>query len=477
MRILLVQDEGLRLDLDKCSRVLNDVCHFTRFSVWPKAENIGQDMLSPDILKEVRQLQGRLSGNDTDYTLYITMRRYRDNWFFHATANVMILSFFAWNNYTTLPIENGLFYFVADELALRIDRSFRHADTTGCIYDFLTNKTAVDLGMKMGSVCETCRRRLTGVMDRSKEKRNMFIDLAAILEVVGGCSKWGKNVIDFEKNVSLKHLDWATFEDEVAQLFRAIGASVKQNVSLSGFQIDVYVEEVTPSGQKFRVAVDCKLHKAKVGNLAVNDFARIVETLKGAKLADKGTIVSYSGFSKDAYTVSEKTGITLLTLEDLKQSVSRRKGIPVDILEKETVHMIESRRGISEARKARQPEVFVIMPFSSDFEDTYHLGIHEVVTELGCLCRRSDEVEFVGDVMSKIYELINNAQLIIGEVSVQNANVYYELGYAHALHKPVILLTKDISSAPFDIRGQNHIVYKKIVELREKLRDRLSSIL
>ena len=53
----------------------------------------------------------------------------------------------------------------------------------------------------------------------------------------------------------------------------------------------------------------------------------------------------------------------------------------------------------------------------------------------------------------------------------------YELGYAHAINKPVILLTKDISSAPFDIRGHNHIVYSSIVNLRESLANRLKGTL
>lgn len=373
-------------------------------------------------------------------------------------------------------MENGLFYFIAHELALRIDRSFQHRDTTGCIYDFLKDKTSVDLGMKMGYICESCRERVEEIKGRSGDARNMFDDLVNILEITAGCSRWEKSVLDFETDISIKHLDWSTFEDEVAQLYRILGAKVKQNVNLSGFQIDIYAEEETPSKQKIRVAVECKLHKAKVGNLLVNDFARIVETLKEAKFVDKGVIISYSGFSKDAHLVSERTGIELLTLEDLRQSVSMAKNIPVSNLEKSTIKFIESKKELPEERKAKSPEIFVLMPFTPDFYDVYYLGIHEVVTSLGYSCKRADEIEFVGDIMSKIYESIANARLIIGEVSVQNANVYYELGYAFALTKPVILLTKDLSSAPFDMRGQNHIVYKNIVDLRKKLKNRLSSI-
>lgn len=474
MKILLVQDERAKLDLKKCVQVLNQVCQHTSFDFLEKPMSIGQGLIPSNISEQVSLLSEQLSGIDRDYVIYITLRRYDDNWFFHAMRNTMILSFFGWKYYTTLPMENGLFYFVADELILRIDRSFKHHDRTGCIYDSLEDKTAIDLGLKMGYICELCRERVK-IENRSKQEKNTWGDSIAILEVVAGYSRWGKNVLDFIRDKSLKTLNWSTFEVEVAELYRVLGANVKQNVNLSGFQIDVYVEEETPSKLKLRTVVECKLHKAKVGNITVNDFARKVATLKEAKLADKGIIVSHSGFSPDAYLVAEKTGIELLTIEDLKQLVSSRKQIPMKSIEKKTMEFLELGKELQ--KKPKPPDIFVIMPFSQEFNDIYYLGIHKVATGLGYSCKRVDEVEFVGDVVSKIYELITNAKLIIAEVSVKNANVYYELGYAHALRKPVILLTKDISGAPFDLRGQNHIVYKKIVDLRKNLKTRLSSVL
>lgn len=477
LRVLLVQDERIKLKLKKCAQVLNNVCQHTSFDVWEKPIPLGQGQLLPDISENVDLLRKKLSDFDNHYIVYATLRRYQDNWFFHAMRNTMILSFFGWEYYTTLPMENGLFYFIADVLALRVDRSFRHFDTTGCIYDFLKTKAAVDLGMKMGYICEICRRRVEEILEKSERRQNIWSDLVAILEVIAGYSRWGKSVLDYETDTSIRDLDWSTFEDEVAQLYRISGARVKQNVNLAGFQIDIYIEEETPSKQKLRAVIECKLHKAKVGNLLVNNFARVVATLKEARLVDKGIIVSYSGFSKEAYLVAEKTGIELLSLEDLKQSVSLKRDISMNSLEKTTMKFIESRKELPEERKAKSPDIFVIMPFTDDFDDIYRLGIQEIVTNLGYSCKRVDEIEFVGDIVSKIYELIMNARLVIAEVSVQNANVYYELGYAHGLKKPVILLTQDLSSVPFDLSGQNHIVYKRVLDLREKLRKRLSFIL
>ena len=131
-----------------------------------------------------------------------------------------------------------------------------------------------------------------------------------------------------------------------------------------------------------------------------------------------------------------------------------------------------------EVLKKRQfPEVFVIMPFSSDLDDIYFLGIREIARILGYSCLRTDEIEFVGDVRSKILDCISNCKVLIAEVTNKNPNVYYEVGYADALKKPVILITKHISSSTFDIIGLNHIIYKNIQDLREKLRNRLQALL
>jgi hypothetical protein len=56
----------------------------------------------------------------------------------------------------------------------------------------------------------------------------------------------------------------------------------------------------------------------------------------------------------------------------------------------------------------------------------------------------------------------------------RNANVFYEVGYAHALGKIVLLLTRDASDIPFDLQQQPHTVYEgKIELLRSELAKRI----
>jgi nucleoside 2-deoxyribosyltransferase len=109
------------------------------------------------------------------------------------------------------------------------------------------------------------------------------------------------------------------------------------------------------------------------------------------------------------------------------------------------------------------------MPFAPELDDVYHLGIRDTVKNLGGACERSDEIQYTGGVLEKIYDSIRSADAVIAEVSTPNPNVYYEIGFAHALGKPVVLLTRDVANSPFDLRGYNHIVYSNIIALRAQL--------
>jgi hypothetical protein len=473
----MIQDEGISIDLEKSAIILNNICNSIKFETYSKSVPISPTPPYIELKEEAESINRCLRSISRNYTIYVTNRRYRDNYFYHEATNTMILSFFGWQHYTNLPLENGLFYFTAHVLALKITRDTRHYQTTGCVYDFMSNKTDVDVGMKMGYICENCMKKVKERTKDSPELSNILLDLMETLGVVSSVSRRGKSVLELPANEELTSLNWSAFEDEVAQLYRELGASVKQNVKLSGFQIDIYLEEETRSKQKLRCAIECKFYDKKIGNKIVNDFSRIVQTLKESKLIDTGIIVSYSGFSSDAYTASRATGVELIHINDLRQS-ARNTGkyhkeehlmAPALEIEKKELQIME--------KKERSPQIFVIMPLSPDLDDLYYLGILNTARELKCSCHRVDEIEFTGNIIDQIHDLIVNSRIIIAEVSQPNPNVYYEVGYAQALRKPVVLLTKNISSTPFDLSGFNHIIYRSITELQPKLESRLKAIL
>lgn len=263
--------------------------------------------------------------------------------------------------------------------------------------------------------------------------------------------------------------DWQGFEKEVANLYRALGLSVRRNVNLAGNQIDVLLEEKTSSGKNLRTIVECKFYQKPVGIQQVRELASVFDFIRTSGLAEHAVLVASAGFTKDAHLVANTTGIELLEIEDLRARGTNQGRVSI-----ETEPM---RPGSEKPDSREQKTAFVMMPFSDEFRDIYMLGIREPLAERGYVCVRADETEFSGRIMDKVLDLIKGSDVIVAEVTEHNANVYYELGIAHATGKTVVLCTRDISRAPFDLRDQNHIVYKSIVDLREKLDRRLESLI
>jgi len=118
--------------------------------------------------------------------------------------------------------------------------------------------------------------------------------------------------------------------------------------------------------------------------------------------------------------------------------------------------------------------VFVLMPFDTRFNDIYHFGIKKTCNDLNFYCERVDEQVFEGIILTRIYNQIRTADLIVADMSYMNPNVFYETGYAHALGKDVILLTQNASDIPFDLKHYPHIVYdNKIKFLSSELSKKL----
>jgi hypothetical protein len=122
-----------------------------------------------------------------------------------------------------------------------------------------------------------------------------------------------------------------------------------------------------------------------------------------------------------------------------------------------------------------KPFVFVLMPFDKEFEDVYKLGIKTSCQNAGAYAERVDEQIFATSILERIYNEINKADVIVADMTGRNPNVFYEVGYAHALGKTVILLTRKADDIPFDLKHYPHIVYggsisDLVPELEKKVR-------
>jgi nucleoside 2-deoxyribosyltransferase len=100
------------------------------------------------------------------------------------------------------------------------------------------------------------------------------------------------------------------------------------------------------------------------------------------------------------------------------------------------------------------------MPFDSEMDDLWEIGIMETLSQLGYECVRADGMTSPGFVMSQVFEQIARADIVLGEMSGRNPNVFYEIGFAHALGKPTILLAKSKEDLEvFDTQGFRHFLH------------------
>jgi hypothetical protein len=125
--------------------------------------------------------------------------------------------------------------------------------------------------------------------------------------------------------------------------------------------------------------------------------------------------------------------------------------------------------------------VFVVMHFDSPFDELYAEVIVPVCEELGLDARRADELKHPGVILHDIVNELVEAAVVVAEITPENPNAFYEVGYAHAIDKPTILLAQRGTDLPFDISGFRVIFYddsiggKPLVE--RELRSHLTSIL
>lgn len=124
---------------------------------------------------------------------------------------------------------------------------------------------------------------------------------------------------------------------------------------------------------------------------------------------------------------------------------------------------------------APKPFIFVLMPFDRKFKDTYTFGIKGAAEEAGAYAERIDDQIFTEGMLDRIFNQISKADIIVADMTGRNPNVFYEVGYAHALGKIVLLLTQNADDIPFDLKHRQHIVYGGEIEtLRRQLTERLT---
>lgn len=120
--------------------------------------------------------------------------------------------------------------------------------------------------------------------------------------------------------------------------------------------------------------------------------------------------------------------------------------------------------------------IFVMTPFHPVYRQAFE-AISGACRDMKMNPMRGDEQAIQGEVFPHIFRLIVRARLVVANIDGRNPNVLYELGIAHGLGKPTILVARRPEDVPFDVRARRLVVYSDFPELRTLLRDEIKKSL
>ncbi len=131
---------------------------------------------------------------------------------------------------------------------------------------------------------------------------------------------------------------------------------------------------------------------------------------------------------------------------------------------------------------SKQNTCFIIMPFGDWFDNYYETIYVPAIESAGLTPRRADDLYRPSAIVNDIWSLTKAARLILADLSAKTPNVFYELGLAHALAKPAILVAESMEDIPFDLRALRVIVYNKNESnwgdmLRNKIQTAITEVL
>ena len=102
---------------------------------------------------------------------------------------------------------------------------------------------------------------------------------------------------------------------------------------------------------------------------------------------------------------------------------------------------------------------FIVMPFSLEWSNDVHKALATSCKAVSVTPVRGDDVFTPTDILVDIWQSINGADFVIADITGRNANVLYELGVAHTLAKPVLIISRNAADIPIDLATRRVILY------------------
>jgi hypothetical protein len=214
-----------------------------------------------------------------------------------------------------------------------------------------------------------------------------------------------------------------------------------------------------------------KVEALREAVLAAPVISDLYKKYRGEYLPDKEFLrnTAQNSFHVPPEQVEEFVTIFLQTLKDaeLLEDVGQGKTRVLDVTS--TVKVPTSEVGEQQLKKLSKgvtvqatDTCFVVMPFADPIGGYYKLVYEPAIERAKLKPERADaDIYGTGKIIDQIWKGIHAARVLVAELTDRNPNVLYELGLAHALHKPVVLVSSNKEDVPFDVQHVRVIYYDK----------------
>ncbi len=195
MKITLFAENSLSLDLDCITQNMTKLApDLTVVKGRASFKIKGFFVISPDAYKQLSPAILRES-EDSDYVALFTANPYDNNYFWEGVDNKAIISLSGWEHLTTVPLNNGVVFFLCAMIVQHLEIGFRHDENTGCINDLWMDKTDVDLGMKSGTVCSDCLYHFH--KHGNSAHTTVFSQIQDVLNDISAASRANMDICDY----------------------------------------------------------------------------------------------------------------------------------------------------------------------------------------------------------------------------------------------------------------------------------------
>jgi len=193
--------------------------------------------------------------------------------------------------------------------------------------------------------------------------------------------------------------------------------------------------------------------------LQAPDIAEVYKHYRGENLPDdqflKNTVVETYNIPADNFLEFKQVFIESLETAQLLTKHGEKIRV-VDVSADESTTSVPSERIKKLGKSANisaNDSCFVMQPFAPPLGDYYDKIYKPAIEKAGLKSVRADADIFgTGKIMDQVWEGINAAKVLVAELTSRNPNVFYELGLAHALKKPVVLVSSREEDVPFDLQ-------------------------